>query len=145
MRNLRQPFFGMPEDAGILDAVSSSGRTSGFDPDNAGSNPATATDETIGAATADTPSVAESETGRQPTVAVPLGRFYAHEGENRAMRRKASATWVPPTYDEQIEKVGAPVPKMPTRRELFEQRRKHQRGKLDPELRRLQKEKARQK
>lgn len=82
---------------------------------------------------------------------VPPRGFMPHQGENRTQRRAAVANWVPP---KQITPVPAgsevtcgfhtgttPAP-MPTRRELWLQRAKQRRGKLDPELRRLQRRKA---
>lgn len=54
------------DEIGLADALSSSGRTFGFDPDNAGSNPASAT------------------------------MIHQHQGENRTQRRAAVANWVPP-------------------------------------------------
>lgn len=66
---------------------------------------------------------------REKGTAIPLG-FMPHQGENRATRRKASATFSHPEF---------------SRREGLLQRRKHQRGKLDPELRRLQHERLKQK
>ncbi len=68
---------------------------------------------------------------------IALG-FRRHSGENRQQRRKAGATWVP--HAEAVAEVAPIGEKMPTRRELLKQRRKHQRGKLDVELRRLQNE-----
>ncbi len=79
---------------------------------------------------------------------VPLG-FIPHQGENRRTRRKAVAKWVPPKQELPKNGVGGetspPTPAMPTRRELLKQRQRKRRGKLDPELRRLQREKARTK
>lgn len=60
---------------------------------------------------------------------IALG-FMPHQGENRATRRKASATFTHPEF---------------SRREGLLQRRARQRGKLDPELRRLQHERLKQK
>jgi hypothetical protein len=82
---------------------------------------------------------------------IALG-FRQHSGENRQQRRKAGATWVPPKTNgaEATATASMPAPapvtasapaeRMPTRRSLLKQRRKHQRGKLDVELRRLQNE-----
>jgi hypothetical protein len=50
-----------------------------------------------------------------------------HRGENRRQRRAAVANFEHPEAD---------------RRELWEQRKRQRRGKLDPELRRLQRRKA---
>lgn len=61
-----------------------------------------------------------------PSPATPAhGQFYAHNGENRTQRRAAVATWEPPKD-------------APTRRELWLQRQRQRRGKLDIETRRLQ-------
>jgi hypothetical protein len=61
--------------------------------------------------------------------------FIPHEGENRRTRLTGVAKWEPPAQKED-------GPKIPTRRELWEQRQKYRRGTLDVELRRLQKRKA---
>lgn len=85
--------------------------------------------------------------------------FMPHDGENRQQRLAAVATWQPPKDQPTAKTAGegsgdqdvgpepspVPTPRMPTRRELFEQRKKQRRGKLDPELRRLQREKAKTK
>lgn len=68
--------------------------------------------------------------------AIPLG-FMPHDGENRTQRRAAAATWVPPVLPEGEQP--------PTRRALWKQRQRQRRGKLDPELRRLQQRKAKAK
>lgn len=86
-------------------------------------------------------------------IELPL-RFVPHKGENRRMRRAAVAQWQPPKQDQPSSgAVGAgeaepgtrpgvdaspATPAMPTRRELWLQRQKHRRCKLDCELRRLQ-------
>lgn len=125
MRKLCTPFFGMPEDAGILGEIPP------------------ANDEVI----------AQHSLPAEVPSDIPLG-FMPHQGENRATRRKASATWVPPKQTNGAGGIAAsggppwppaPAERMPTRRELFERRRKHQCGKLDPELRRLQHERLKQK
>jgi hypothetical protein len=89
---------------------------------------------------------------------IALG-FIPHRGENRRTRRTAVATWAPPEQDykarnssesranpvQRDEAEGLhvpPPPDIPTRRELWLQRQKQRRGKLDPELRRLQRRKA---
>lgn len=70
-------------------------------------------------------------------IELPLG-FMPHKGENRRTRRAAVAQWVP--HAEAVAEVAPIGQKMPTRRELWLQRQKHRRGKLDIETRRLQKE-----
>jgi hypothetical protein len=87
--------------------------------------------------------------------------FMPHQGENRRTRRAESARWTPPkliTPKTETETAGAaqsppaanapnaaaPAPRMPTRRELLKQRQKQRLGKLDPELRRLQRKAAKQ-
>jgi len=91
---------------------------------------------------------------REKGTSVALG-YLPHQGENRRQRRAAVATWVPPKDQPKAETAGegsgdqdvgpepspVPTPRMPTRRELWLQRKKHRRGQLDPELRRLQKAK----
>lgn len=84
----------------------------------------------------------ETEDGSAPFVEIPvksipseLGTemalgFMAHKGENRTTRRAAVANWTPPEVPKDGERP-------PSRRELWEQRKKHRRGKLDVELRRL--------
>jgi len=89
---------------------------------------------------------------------LPLG-FIPHRGENRQQRRAGVATWAPPKADQPKAEAGAgaggeepgtrpggepPPAPMPTRRELWKQRQRQRRGKLDPELRRLQRRKAKQ-
>lgn len=105
----RVPFFGTPEDAAIL-------------------GEAPAVPELHGEAFV-VASIDEAVKPLELPADIPLG-FHQHQGENRATRRKNSATWAP--------QKGVDT----SRRELLEQRQKHQRGKLDPELRRLQKRKA---
>ncbi len=82
---------------------------------------------------------------------VALG-FMPHQGENRKQRLAGVATWNPKDHGggqqsgaEPRPAAGAPPPPMPTRRELWKQRQRQRRGKLDPELRRLQREKAKTK
>lgn len=58
--------------------------------------------------------------------------FAPHRGENRTQRLAGVANFVPPTKDD------------PSRRELLKQRQRQRRGKLDPELRRLQRERLKQ-
>lgn len=82
---------------------------------------------------------------REMGTGIPLG-FIPHQGENRRQRLAGVATWVPPEEPEPTTPLApamGPAPRMPTRRELLAQRKKHRRGKLDPELRRLQKAKLR--
>lgn len=105
-------------------AASSSGRTPGFDPENAGSNPAAATH----------PDAVEKGTS------IALG-FIPHRGENRKRRLEGVKTW---KATPEQEKAAGDVP-LPTRREMFEQRKRHERGKLDPVLRRLQRERLKTK
>lgn len=95
----------------------------------------------VTAATSDTDLVVElpPSAGTAPVVAVELGTeqalgFIPHRGENRRTRLKEAATWE--ATPAQREAAGG---KVPTRRELFEQRKRQRRGKLDVELRRLQK------
>jgi hypothetical protein len=71
---------------------------------------------------------------------VALG-FMPHRGENRKKRLEGVKTW---KATPEQEKAAGDVP-LPTRREMFEQRKKHERGKLDPVLRRLQRERLKQK
>lgn len=66
--------------------------------------------------------------------APPALGFIPHGSENRRTRRREVAKWTPPEG-----------PNMPTRRELLKQRQRNARGKLDPQLRRLQRQKLRQK
>jgi hypothetical protein len=73
---------------------------------------------------------------REKGAEMPLG-FMPASGENRRARRAAVATWAPPTLTEGEQP--------PTRRELWAQRQKQRRGALDPELRRLQRERLNQK
>jgi hypothetical protein len=80
---------------------------------------------------------------REKGAAVALG-FMPHQGENRRQRLAGVATWTPPEQPQPKEGEPEP-PRMPTRRELFEQRQRQRRGTLDPELRRLQREKAKTK
>lgn len=117
MRRTREPFYGMPEDLALL-------------PDS---------ERERFEREPGLPEVyAEFDELHQPAhpdavekgVELPLG-FHQHQGENRTTRRAAVANWQPPKVEGE---------KPPTRRELLEQRQKHQRGKLDPELRRLQRE-----
>lgn len=61
-----------------------------------------------------------------------IQRFTPYDGENRTQRLAGVANFVPPTKDD------------PSRRELLKQRQKQRRGKLDPELRRLQRERLKQ-
>lgn len=91
---------------------------------------------------------------------LPLG-WMPHQGENRQQRREAVANWQPPKQtngaaasesapdgaspEENAAQTAAPAERMPTRRELWAQRVKHRRGKLDPKLRRLQRRKAKTK
>lgn len=71
-------------------------------------------------------------------VELPLG-FMPHAGENRVTRRAAVANWEPPVSPKvDGGDMDRKTPAMPTRRELLKQRQKQRRGKLDPELRRLQ-------
>lgn len=70
---------------------------------------------------------------REKGAEIPLG-FMPHQGENRKQRLAAAATWAPPKLPEGEQP--------PTRRALHEQRQKHRRGTLDPELRRVQRRKA---
>ena len=84
-------------------------------------------------------------------VELALG-FLPHRGENRRTRRAAVANWQPPAvssngrtpgFDPDNEGSNPPAatpPRMPTRRELLGQRQRQRRGRLDPELRRLQHE-----
>lgn len=64
-------------------------------------------------------------------VEIPAAGFAPHGGENRHARRAAVATWEGAKNDD-----GKVVF---TRRQSFEQSAARKRGKLDPELRRLQK------
>lgn len=68
--------------------------------------------------------------------AVPLG-FMPHRAENRKTRRAAVATWKPPAQTE-AEAAAQDAPQYPTRRELWRQRKRQRRGKLDPGLRAAQ-------
>lgn len=79
------------------------------------------------------------ENYREIGAAIPLG-FIPHRGENRQQRRAAVANWTPPAQPKPED--GSEPPTMPTRRELWEQRKRQRRGTLDPELRRLQRAKA---
>lgn len=118
----RTPFFGLPEDAVLIGCMGD------------GSTPDQPT-ETI---------QVRLETHGNPHIAgggaVELGEvgtdialgFIPHDGENRTQRLAGVANFVPPTKDD------------PSRRELLKQRQKRRRGKLDPELRRLQRERLKQ-
>ena len=78
--------------------------------------------------------VTEEEKGELLEQLERLGVGFApHQGENRTQRLAGVANFVPPTKDD------------PSRRELLKQRQKRRRGKLDPELRRLQRERLKQK
>lgn len=81
------------------------------------------------------------ENYREIGAAIPLG-FIPHRGENRTQRRAAVANWAPPKPTAPSTPEDTPAPRMPTRRELWEQRKRQRRGTLDPELRRLQRAKA---
>lgn len=91
------------------------------------------------------------ENYREIGAAIPLG-FMPHRGENRRTRRAAVATWSPKDHGgdqrsgvEPRPAAGVQPPPMPTRRELLAQRQRQRRGTLDPELRRLQRRKAKAK
>lgn len=135
MRARREPFFGMPEDAHLL-------------PEPA---PGALDTEYEKALSAETDRriehfVAGCEMHRMPArerhpdfvekgVELPLG-FHQHDGENRKTRRAAVANWVPPVIEKKASNQA--VESAPTRRELWLQRQRQRRGKLDPELRRMQ-------
>jgi hypothetical protein len=72
---------------------------------------------------------------------IALG-FVPHRGENREKRLAGVKTWK--ATPEQL-KAAEGGPALPTRRDMFEQRKKHERGKLDPVLRRLQRERLKKK
>lgn len=74
-------------------------------------------------------------------ITLPLG-FIPHRGENREKRLAGVKTWK--ATPEQV-KAAEGGPALPTRRDMFEQRKKHERGKLDPVLRRLQRERLKKK
>ncbi len=74
-------------------------------------------------------------------ITLPLG-FIPHRGENRVKRLAGVKTWA--ASPEQV-KAAEGGPALATRREMYEQRVKHQRGKLDPVLRRLQRERLKTK
>jgi hypothetical protein len=128
---LRTPFFGMPEDREILGEPAAA-----VWPEV--DTPPLLLELTPG----DVKVLGADEIGAE----IALG-FMPCDHENRRTRRKASATWAPPkiNQDRGPEATSPPAPAMPTRRELFEQRQKHQRGKLDPELRAMQRERLKQK
>lgn len=71
---------------------------------------------------------------------VALG-FIPHRGENRKKRLEGVKTW---KATPEQEKAAGDVP-LPTRRGMYEQRKRHERGKLDPVLRRLQRERLKNK
>ena len=88
---------------------------------------------------------------REKGTELALG-FMPHDGENRKPRRAAVSTWAPPEPTAEQLEIRRKLPhapetgvKMPTRRELWEQRKKHRRGTLDTELRRLQRERLKTK
>ncbi len=69
-------------------------------------------------------------------ITLPLG-FVPHRGENRQKRLAGVRTWKATPEQEKVAEGG---PALPTRRDMFEQRKRHERGKLDTVLRRLQRE-----
>lgn len=138
MRTNRTPFFGMPEDAALIGSMGDGSEDE--------SEPVTVDDGfAMPGGTDWKPDVHPDAV--EKGIGLPLG-FMPHRGENRRTRRAAVANWQPPKEKTLVVSpetaaafpVGSVMPNqaMPTRRELWLQRQKHRRGKLDPELRRLQ-------
>jgi len=134
MKTRRTPFYGGPEDRHILGSMG----------DGTEAEPPPAPVDIADQVLAELHPEAEI-IRRQPTehgTEIALG-FMPHNGENRQKRRAEVATWKPPAYSSpKVDGGGAVHETMPTRRELLKQRQNQRRGKLDPELRRLQKRKA---
>lgn len=172
VRTNRTPFYGMPEDRDILPAELrfAVDEMAAIAPEaldmighmGDGSDESVAQNVIPGAVKPLHPDYREKGTE------LALG-FHQHQGENRKTRRAAVANWQPPKITQTVEAgngAGAPSPEdasktgeesrpagvtpaapapMPTRRELWLQRKKHRRGKLDVETRRLQHERLKQK
>ena len=149
----RTPFFGMPEDAALLgDPTPARALPEGWEMSVYATAPvpyAPPKPKALGELVA---CMGDGTAPDQPTHLIPgadpspvhplaqgeigtiiaLG-FVPHRGENRTQRLAGVANWEPPTKDD------------PLRRELLKQRQRQRRGKLDPELRRLQRERLKQK
>ncbi len=137
MRTRRTPFYGDPEDRAILGPDYLKDVVGPFAGAENGSQNTEDPANTVHPVDLLAEAEQEHANYREMGTEIALG-FVPHEGENRKTRRAAVATWVPPNHAEQLEKIGAAVPNMPTRRELWRQRQRQRRGKLDPETRRLQ-------
>jgi hypothetical protein len=127
MRRTREPFFGMPEDRVLLAGSPEPVSFEFSEPVREFVEPGSPLAELL----PKPPHPDAVEKG----IELPLG-FHQHQGESRTTRRAAVATWQPPKVEGE---------KPPTRRELWQQRQRQRRGKLDPELRRLQRERLNQK
>ncbi len=144
MKSRRTPFYGDPEDRALLGSMG----------DGSEDQPK---EEPLGGAVVELGTSPGVETTAPPKhhpnyreigAEVPLG-FIGHQGENRKQRLTGVATWSPKDHGDHGGDPRVPlnsaVESMPTRRELLAQRQRQRRGKLDPELRRIQREKAKTK